>query len=356
MMTDTDKNFFDHDDALIGRIRASMDGDRLATVQRQAQFHDKYVQLPRDKDLDVEIGRLLENAAAAHDHPREGRLLVVTGSSGEGKTMAIRRALDRRRALLGGDDSGLILGMTAPSPCTLKQLGRALLSELGYPLGRDLREHVTWERVRAQLRVSNTIIVWIDELQHAVGAMRNDLEVQKLCDTIKNVVQQPGWPPVSFILSGLPSVIDFICSDRQIERRCRLIRFEGVRFPEHTTPLRAMVTTMIERHAGLAVGDLLTDEFIHRLCHAATGAFGLLMTLTYDAISRALETPSRQILTIGDFATAYAATTGCAPDQNIFTAPDWHLIDRWAAKRRDDEPAFPDVELRTPAPKRRTAK
>lgn len=339
--------FLDSEDDPLQAIRDGMDDHRRRRAELVTRISDKYLRIGRDKQLSDELAQLVDGTIASIDggHP-EGRMLVVTGDPGAGKTWAIERAL----ASIPGLSEKSLVSFVAPRPCTLKQLGRSFLNALGYPLQRDLLEHLTWEKVRHQLPLMRKQFVWIDEMHHAMG--KNEDELAKLCDTLKNVMQQRTWP-VSFILSGLPLVSTFVGRDRQVERRSRTVRFERLTFPENAKLMGKTVAAVIETHAGMTLNGLITDEFLHRLCRATEGGFGSTIHMTRMAILRAFDRENFDgSVTINDFAKAYAAERGCDSSQNIFLAEKWYEIEP-SNSRLADEPEPPAEEAPVKRRKRR---
>jgi hypothetical protein len=204
-------------------------------------------------------------------------------------------------------------------------LGQTVLSALGYTTQRELKENVVWELVRRHLELRGVRFLHIDEFQHLVQT-RNPIEIQKVRDTLKGLMQSPGWP-VWLILSGLPEIAGIVEGDTQIRRRCRFVRFEDIGLERDVKLVRRVISYYGNEKADLSVDCLATDEFISRLLHASLGQFGILVELIQDAIKRALTSPSTA-LRPDHFADAYAARTGCNGDQNVFTVTtDWTLID-----------------------------
>ncbi|WP_291649832.1 ATP-binding protein [Bosea sp. (in: a-proteobacteria)] len=316
------------DDATDFRTRHASDAVRARRVAALEKVHRSYLKTDRDSVLEAEFDRLIDTSSLVFNGRRaEGRALVVVGQSGAGKTHAIRRLIEGRRELL---PENLTLGMslpivsiTAPSPCTLKQLGIELLRLLGYPIDRDVRENVAWNRVREQLRLRKVQIVHIDEAQHAVRLM-NDHEIQKLSDTFKNVMQQPDWP-VCLVLSGLPSLVQFAQRDVQFGRRCRFLSFDGISFPRDIKRLRYIVEAISTKCAALPSEGLESDEFLARLCRAAEGQFGRVIQICRSAAEEAIFAGAHT-LTVRHFVDVYAAATGCSPDANVFAVRDWEFV------------------------------
>jgi hypothetical protein len=300
----------------------AMDPARHQRFDLSRRLYSRYIATLRDKTLGSELKRWVDGTIASLTgaHP-EGRILAVTGESGTGKTWAIERAIDSVPGL-----KEATLCVTAPRPCTLKQLGRTILKDMGYELRRDLYEHIVWEKVRDHLEGNGLRFLWIDELQHTL-ASKGDPQVAAISDTFKNLVQRRSWP-VSFLLSGLPVVSSFLGRDRQIERRSRTLEFGPLVFPGSAGLIRnALLTTIVETDAGMRLGDLATDEFIHRLCHATGGALGVVIDLIRSAVLQAAErTDFSGSILVGDFAAAYAAERNCERSENVFLSPRWHEI------------------------------
>ena len=331
-------------------ILAGMDETRHKRFELIQRIDDKYICTQRDRALLKELFTLVDRtqAAIASAHP-EGRLLAVIGESGAGKTWTVEQAIKEVPGLVDA-----LLYVTTPRPCTLKQLGRSILSAIGYELKRDLPEHIIWEKVREQLERLKIRFVWLDELQHSFEG-KNDAELLKISDTIKNLMQRRAWP-VSFIVSGLPVVSNFLGRDRQIERRSSTVIFGAVTYPDNVALVRHLVRSVVVDHAGMRQGadiarpttvgpagaertlDLATDEFCNRLCHATGSQFGVIVTMTRKAVLNAFDRQDFDgAVRVHDFAAAYAEETGAVLSQNVFLAANWHEVD--PRNSRDREPS-----------------
>lgn len=334
--TQTGDSFFD-------RLTDSLDDagkHRLAVMRR---VNGKYFTTPRDKELARQLQFLIEGHATRSENRRpEGRGLVVIGEARVGKTWGIDRAI-RQHAVFEPDGDFLpLVSMIASSPCGLKQLGRELLKVLGYPLQRELSGPRIWELVRDKLEERRTRFVWIDEMHHAMRSV----ELQDLRDTIKNTMQQKKWP-VSFILSGIPTLTDFLVGDMQFTMRKRVVHFGLLDFASDATRIAGLVQEIVETHAGMQLAaDATDDEFVGRLCHAACQRFGLLIVLTRNAVEQALDSPSANIVTAIHFAMAYQALTGCSDHDNVFTAENWKIIrpENALLPEPDEEPPVAPVK------------
>lgn len=334
------------------RLRSAMPDKSRERAERLARLHSKHVTTPRDAALETEIEMLIQNAASAHGSVRrDGSALVVIGDSGAGKTTLLKRIIANRAEFQPYQDrygisTSPLISVVAPSPCTLKQLGREVLRAQGYPLSREIKEHMVWELVRQQIRIRKVMFIHIDEMQHAVNTL-NDIERQKLSDTIKNVMQQPDWP-VCFILSGIPTLARLVSSDVQLMRRSRIFEFSNLVFTKDAVSVRKMIEHMVTKHAEMQLASALPDEFIHRLLHAAYGRFGVVIQLVRGAIEQAMfdEAAGGQVKA-RHFAAAYSRFSGCTEDENVFLRTDWHKLQPSAALVRDRP-----TEEGSPAPKR----
>jgi hypothetical protein len=342
-----------YEDDFLGRLDETWDEtdrQRIGTLQR---VHDNYLETRRDGELAKQLKFLVEASLRTHDGRRaEGRALVVIGKSGAGKSWAVDRAVRIRPEFEPVGDLCPFLSLTAPSPCTLKQLGREFLRQLGYPLERELKEHMVWEKVRERLKLRRVRFVWIDEMHHAMRGT----DVQKLRDTLKNVMQQEDWP-VSFILSGLPTLVDFLVGDFQFQRRKRVVRFRDLEFPRHCNVVRWVIKQVVQEHAKMKpVDGLVTDEFLNRLNHASCGRFGMVVTFVRGAIEEVLEENSTAAsVALKHFAAVYASLTGCDDPENVFTAEKWHELDPEPLLFREDveEPSADEKPAKTGAAGRR---
>ena len=315
------------------------DNEHAAERQRRLQSLKKelrrtFLSQPRDRALADELNELISDeqlVAEAMDNDLggrlvEGRALVILGESGAGKSRSIHRALsDRFGNYQVANAPTRLISITAPSPCTLKQLGASVLRATGYETKRDLKENVVWAMVRRRLKDLNIRFLHIDELQHAVQ-MKSDGEIQKVRDTLKGLMQTPEWS-VSLILSGLPELAVFIQGDTQVRRRCRFIRFEPLVPGRDAKKVGTMIRNLARRADVSADHVLASTSLALRLIHAASAQFGIAIELAQDAILAAVREGHKQ-LTLGHFATTYYARTGCAPSENIFSiSADFLLID-----------------------------
>jgi hypothetical protein len=320
----TDTRGYGNDAGADDQSEAGRDRERfLARVQI------RHLRTGRHKNLLKAVRRLMEQAKVA-ESAGEGRALFVLGETGAGKTHALSRVIrdmDEAQPVRTATTTTMpIVRVVAPSPCTLKMLGTEILLALGYPLTRELKESTAWGLVRQQLRMRGVKIVHIDEGQHMLN-WRDANERQKLADTLKNVMQQPDWP-VSFIVSGLPELADFLDGDRQLRRRSEKQFLSALDLAGNRELLAWITRKVVHKHAGMTLAFEITEDFLGRLHRAACGQFGIVVQVLQRAIEQAVaQDVDATVVAWDDFARAYRALAGCQPAENVFLARDWHLIE-----------------------------
>lgn len=253
-----------------------------------------------------------------YEHP-EGVILVVTGETGAGKSRALQRIFRSYHNALGDT----IVSVTAPSPCTLMQLGRKLLPELGYPIQRDKKEHLIWEDVRRRLDEGGKRVLHIDEMQHLPQSSNRDQQIRTL-NTIKSLVQRRE-NPLLLVLSGTPDLADFLRADGQVRRRCRFVEFERLQIPSDILPISCTLEDLV-RLTPLKVRESVADNVAPRLIHAANNATGTAVELIWEAIDDALRAGDAE-LRRSHFERAYRDRVSCPQSRNPFVVDNWIEID-----------------------------
>ena len=323
------------------RLRAALGQvDGAPTVMERVRR--RYVLTGRDVALKAKFDGLLmdlcerpdpDNPVDGEEH-REANMLLVLGVSGAGKTRSLARLFERHPVLQAartGSD-GLLLSMTAPSPCGVKELGRSILLATGYEL---LRPRVTgpeiWSTVRARLQALGVLVLHIDEAQHATQ-IRDPVERQKLRNGLKTLMVD-AQHPVAVILSGLPVVEGFVRADRQLSRRASWHEFLSVELPADT----AMLTKALEGFAELAGMSIAVAEvhrILPRLVHAGDHRMGVIMEEIHDAVRCALaekakKTKTAKKLELQHFEKAFAQRTGNGREWNPYARSDYRAVDVW---------------------------
>ncbi|WAJ29429.1 ATP-binding protein [Antarcticirhabdus aurantiaca] len=336
---------------LLARIAANQSEGRRAVAAVLRNVRSIYLKTDNDDTLAAEIEFILDSislelgqgaevrpAAAAN---RGGRILIVTGEAGAGKSRALASTFLGRPEFEGFGIEGEpcpLLSIVAPSPFTLKALGNEAVRKMGYRGRREIREGEVWPMARLMMRELGIRVLHIDEAQHG-DQLADPNAVRNVENTLKRVLQDVDWP-IWLILSGLPELAKFCQHDRSVNRRIRHVKFESLRFPDHVNAVRGTVATIMEGCPGLALGGLLTDEFVGRLLHASLNQFGILVEFVQDAIGECL-VDGKTALVVDHFADVYTSRTGQVEERlNPFKAGDWHTIDV-AAALYDEPPGQP---------------
>jgi hypothetical protein len=344
-MTPTSTNnthFFSDDYEVVDpHLVNNMDSTSLMIATRMARINSKYFATRRDRDIETELRLLIGNAAVSFDgFQSERRCLAVIGETGAGKSRSIGRAIAARSEFqprdTGMTETKPIVCIKAPRPSTLKLLAEEILDGLGYPLERDLKEAPIWKLVRRQLKARRVRFLHIDEAQHMLNMRDHDAMV-RLSDSLKMLMEQDDWP-VRLILTGLPELGSFLTLYRQLARRTYKIELENISLPRDEKLVNWVVSTIVQEHAGMSFNFEPDGHFFARLCHAANAQFGSLTQITRCAVERVLiENLEASQINKVHFARAYEIFSGCRPDQNIMSAPNWAEIQPINALLRDDE-------------------
>ena len=323
-------------------ISASRSEAAVARSEIMGRVRAKYVHTDRDTELEAGLDFLIDRILMAQTCGKiksEARALVVVGESGAGKTTALHRLFSRHPAFPNYKQLGCqLVTVRTPSPCTLMQLGRETLRILGYPLVAEKKQHIIWEMVRAQLARQNVRALHFDEVQN-VTEIANVDEAKRIRDTFKSFLNDTETP-ICLILSGLPSLVEFLQGDPQNRRRSRFVELKSLS-GEDVEPMKKTMIALANV-AGLILTPEMAGTVAPRLFHAGTYQFGIVIELIHETIDGALRT-GISTLTIEEFAAMFAAMTGNSFAANPFLAANWPEINCGSVLRHGDErmPAHP---------------
>lgn len=347
-------------------LRASLPESERHLVDKMERVRGEYIETDLDdrlgKGLDslirTTVSRRAPNQADATGPRNEARVIVVVGEAGTGKTASINRLFRNHPALRGYGQPGSgcpLISVTVPAPCTLKSLGAGILHALGYPLMRDLREHLLWVRVHEALKTAGVLLLHLDEL-HNLTDKANVLEIDTIRKAMKSLMVSNDWP-VGLILSGVPSLVPAMREIDEVRRRGRFIRLPELSMPGDTL-LIAEALSRCCAIAGIGTPDGFADAIGPQLAHAALNRYGIAVELIHEAIEDCLMSDDHE-LDIQHFANAFADRTGCRDRMNVFIAPDWPDIDASLVLLDEMPPAIVhegDPEPKPSKRKRRTRK
>lgn len=322
--------------AFADRIKAHRSEERSAVSGAVAAIQQVYIPTGNDTLLNGELTRLFDSIVrelewqAEHENTsalRGGRVLIVSGDPGAGKTRALSELFRSRPELEGFGETGAgcsLLSVVAPSPFTLGALGNEIVRKLGYYPRREIKQSEVWPMVKKMFAEHGVRILHIDEAQH--GDQVNWSAAKEIENTLKGLLQDPTWT-IWLILSGLPELGRFCQEDGSVLRRTSHVRFAGVSIDDDIEPMREAFRTLMKPCASVSFEDTLTDEFMMRLIHASGGQFGILIELIHEAIEACLLKGDAE-LSESHFSDAYAARTGNENDEtNIFVADKYDEID-----------------------------
>jgi TniB protein len=334
--------------AFIDRILANQSEERCSANEALADVLDAYLPTAYEAQLDEQFNWLFDSmllelggqpgVAAPKTQIRGGRALLVTGKAGAGKSRALTHAFTNRPEFEGYGKEGEwcpLLSVVAPSPFTLGALGNVIVRALGYVGDREIKHSQVWPMVLELMAESGIRILHIDEAQHG-DEIANETMAQEVENTFKRMMQEVDWP-VWLILSGLPNLARFCQDDASMRRRVRVLNFEPLSFEHHAATVLETMKTLVDLCKPVECGSLATEAFAHRLLHAGTYQFGIVVEYIQDAIAESLAVEGGGDLTIGHFADVYTIRTGVSDDElNPFLATDWTAVPVEAALYEDE--------------------
>jgi hypothetical protein len=335
----------------VDQLRASLPESQRHLIDTMEKVRAEYIETDLDdrlaKSLDTLIRTIVSRRAlgqtAANPLRKEARAIVVVGEAGTGKTASIDRLFRTHPSLKGYGQPGSgcpLVSVTVPAPCTLKSLGMTILHGLGYPLARDLREHLLWARVHQALKTAGILLLHLDEL-HNLTDNANVLDIDTIRKSMKSMMVSDDWP-VGLVLSGLPSLVPAMREIDEVRRRGRFIQLPPLSMPGDN----ALIAEALSRccsAATIALPEGFAEAIGPRLAHAALNRYGIAVELIHEAIEDCLMAADNE-LAIEHFANVFADRTGCGDRMNVFIAPDWPEIDTSLVllDQMPPEPVFTD--------------
>ncbi|TGQ73005.1 MULTISPECIES: ATP-binding protein [unclassified Mesorhizobium] len=290
-----------------------------------------YVRCGRDNVAKGILSRFVTMMLAKKNLRRDdGRILFVTGESGAGKTTLVDRMLEENPTLAPIQKSyGTIepvISLTLMGPSTLKFLGLNILQKAGYKITRKYEQGEVWDILPEQLHLRKVLLIHIDETQHLLKLTESDRERDSVRKALKGVMNYKPWP-VSFVMSGMPSITSLAKLDEQIERRARHLHLPDVVLPEERILILNVVAAMCEA-AGLNSTKVLESDLPDRVAHAARYRYGRIAQVILAAIEQAAS-KNAAALTRDHFALAYIEHSQARghDEMNPFLVDDWMRLE-----------------------------
>lgn len=288
---------------------------------------DRLLSEALDDALEDLAERRTPNAPHGADNRGEGNVIVVVGASGAGKSTSIRRLLSGHPLTANGKlnaPGSKAISISISSPATSSEIGRGLLSGLGYNLVRTrIDAPEAWRMVRERIRHLGILVLHLDELQHVVQTV-NGAELQKVRNNLKALLVDPTHP-IALIVSGTPEVIQLMQPDRQVSRRGFWIEFQSLSAAADGKMVGSFIQQLAER-AELHTDPSEITRIVPRVIHAGCCQLGVIAEEIHFAIREALRADSSK-LGIEHFAQAYARRTGNLSPWNPYISEHWREID-----------------------------
>lgn len=260
-----------------------------------------------------------------------GGSLFVTGASGAGKSLSIRRLLNQHPALQPLERSyGHVrpwVSVSLKGVTTLAVAAKTIIKASGYEI-KDTRQSEAWSDLAEILADRGVMLIHLDETQHLARVTGKNQSMKDLADALKGAMNHADWP-VSFILSGLPEVNEIARLDEQFERRGEFLHLPDVD-PEVDRRLIVKVLNEMAGAASLASGHLAESDVPERLAHAVRCRYGRICQVTFLAIQEALhDDKANGRLTREHFAMTYLRTSHARgrDEMNPFLVDDWRRLE-----------------------------
>lgn len=350
-------------------LRKLMTDYELEVNSKVEDVKGSYVESGRDDKFLNFLRLLIQNASRRRDpgkphaanNRRPGMAVLLTAPSGAGKSTLLDNAIKSNPAFPNYGSATEwcpLISVGAPSPCTLLQLAMRILIALGWNSTRELRENGAWLRVRMQLKEQKILFLVVDDFQHVLHTA-NEFEIQKVRDTLKDLMTSRDWP-VQIILAGMPELVPFAKADTQLRRRLKFMKL-GPISPKGDFKFLDSAIKHFAKKCGLKLVVGVGEALVGRLCHAAQYQMGVTIEILTEAVEVAL-LRGEKTLTMDDFLDAYAARNLQPDDQNPFFANAWDTIDTSLVRPKIEDATEEDAEdksvakKRTPKPRRRRTK
>lgn len=205
--------------------------DHAKNARIMETLRRKHVRSHRDDEFALHLERLLRRdkdggltaEAVRFSATAETRGILVVDGPGGGKSTMVARQLSRLPALQNGPQGiPAWLGVSVPSPATLKSMGFEILRRSGYPNVSERREAWSvWDQIKSRMKMLGISVLWIDEA-HDLFCKDSGMILRAL----KSLMQ--GDEAVIVILSGTERLSEVIRSDAQVQRRFSTMQLRPV--------------------------------------------------------------------------------------------------------------------------------
>jgi hypothetical protein len=226
----------------------------------------------------------------------EGALLAIYGSSQSGKSHILRQLRRHKMLQKVTTPEGIIrplIMLEAPSPCTLKALGVAILEKLKFPDGRDSsldgflakssdpQTHFVWRQVQALLEAHGVSVLIIDEI-HNVLVGKGKTELEETAMTIKSLLVNERWPMQVVISGTSEKTKTFIDTFPELQERVRRVEIQPIPRKD-VKQLQHFVSSIEKQLAFPQPSHLDAGDMPDRFWLATKGHRGRVARLIFEA-------------------------------------------------------------------------
>ena len=251
----------------------------------------------------------------------EVRGLIVTGQSRVGKSRELKKLIrdfNESETIMPDGRPAKIVSCVLSGRITFKDLGIKTLTALGYDLQRNRTQEYIWERVLDQAAGQGVIGIHYDECQHVFGEGSKSNRI--FLDSFKSMMKEPRWP-MMMILSGVPSLANYIKSYEQLDELMDPVHFTTIKIQRDKEKLAELLFTFADE-VHIDIEHLVTPDFLARLDHACSHRWGLVIELLIQTLVES-KLMGKSQLDVHDFAKQFALKKGIPKQYSPFTAPNF---------------------------------
>ena len=305
-----------------------MNDDEMSKFRARVRNH--VIPRPSDRALASQIREVIDNVSDMQNGGgSRKRSLFLMGNSGSGKTFSLERLFEQTpefqpykneynqtmRPLLSVDaiEGGMV------------SLCNRILKELGMPENYGMKSDFAMSLITTILPAHGVIYLHIDEAQD-LNRHKTPYAIRQMQEQLKSLLQMKKWP-LHIIFSGVDSLSSLLSTtDDQLSNRAHVRRFGSLVLPGDSIIVQSILQTIAGDLCNLELhGDIRTEEFLERICHASSAAFGTTIETVQGACFLAVKN-EHATLQGKHFAEYYRRHKGCLPEDNVFTEKNWSQI------------------------------
>lgn len=179
------------------------------------QFDTLYIETPRHKAINTALEESLRMMTRTSGS--DMRHLLITGDSGMGKSLTLKRFMDRAngKAQQASPDALPVIYVNTPEDATPKAMSTAMLESLNDLFPGKAPHHKQMIRVRELMDELGIRMVIFDEFQHLFEG-RSHGAAKTATQFVKNLANTFGRP---IVLAGMPSIERFVQGSAELRRR-----------------------------------------------------------------------------------------------------------------------------------------